>query len=1406
MAFEIDFNTSPAEQRINTLNSRLKEMVELANKASQSLIPSNKAIQELRRVAEAQKDISKSMSKISKISEESSKRIQKDTKQTETGIKRFFNQLDRSLENNSNKVNAWRGTYGRATQDLIRANQQLRKQVQALAAAEEQTNKARIAQAKKVNSQLVAEEKAAITKRSRDWTEYYKKQEAQIRRYTKMLKDSRNTWTASAVTRRQTMASQMKIIAERETRVEMEEAKKRRKAWEDYYRRQEAQINRYNTALTRSRSIYLSNASSYSAMQRANRAGVQVTQQQTNSLNQANQATAAFRAGMSALGMSFGIYTSSTIVAATAVYAYVSALRQAVTVGADFEKSMYRVYAVTGKMGKTYEMQGNLYVSTSDQIKRAQDELSRTAIEASRVTIFTAVQAAEGLVALGMAGLNAQQAIGALTPSLQLAQIGMIDVYESADIMTNVMLGFGMSIETTEQSLRNASLVTDVLAAAITNSNSTIKEMARSLSYVAPIAHAAGGSIQETVAALETFHNVGIKGQRAGTSLRRAYVNLLEPTDKVASKLRDLEVSVRTTSGEMRSLTEIMVSLEEAGATTADIVTIFGVRAAPAMIAFKENLKEVILETNRLKTSVNGVGKEMADFMATSTSGQWQIINSKVQAKFIDAFDKAKPAVKELNYAIMKLVDSDLDRFFDTISVSIDGAARSATWMVSKFDDALAIYDQIRRAEYDLYTTLFPMFKQDIKPKVEPVFSDFGALGSTMGPQAPMKSVPESQGWANWDKNAPQMFSSFTDQTRELNDEKSKGVLLTKEQAAEMLRQEESSKRLLEFARLESEILNDNSMSAETTRIKSVMGMHNEVVKYQEKLKLITQEESLHRQLANIESARAAINETYETQTAKIQTKLEKIRTVNTGIAADSKEYTSLLKEQAKLNEQRLSQNQQLNSEASKLTIKIQESIMKAQGYDKLGKEVEKLATKLMVANEKLTGNSQASYENTLAQFKNAVARRKVFESTSEFMKLSVLQRDAFKLETASIEEQLPAIDALIKKNKELEESKKAGKEEEKAREKLISQFGKGEGLSSADKGVMDYKADLERLDGYMKNRQEIMQTYGLEEVEFYNMISEAKIEAEKSYWDSQHEHLAHWRDEVSASFADNLEEAIMMRQRQGESDEDFAERYKNRWKVAAQEVSATMVGTMVNTMAKIAAERAANFVMYQMFSSKEMALDAASTSAKVAGEAAKQTANLSTAATEQTKNAGVMAYFTEMLGIGPALAATWGPAAMYINIASFGAAGLAAAGSMMVAGVASAAAGMISGIGAGAGQAVGGSIGEGLVGARQFGGPVSKGNSYLVGESGREIFTPETNGYILNNQSTMNMVGSSGGNVYYVTYENNYNIDATGNEDIEDRLQLAMEEAAEMGKQKVVADLQGNGDVAKLTKHVAST
>src|SRR5690606_36642836 len=79
--------------------------------------------------------------------------------------------------------------------------------------------------------------------------------------------------------------------------------------------------------------------------------------------------------------------------------------------------------------------------------------------------------------------------------------------------------------------------------------------------------------------------NAGIQGSMAGTALRGAITRLLKPTAEVSRTLARLGISATTSEGNLRSLVDIVAVLERTGATTGDMMAIFGQRAGPAMAA-----------------------------------------------------------------------------------------------------------------------------------------------------------------------------------------------------------------------------------------------------------------------------------------------------------------------------------------------------------------------------------------------------------------------------------------------------------------------------------------------------------------------------------------------------------------------------------------------------------------------------------------------------------------------------------------------------------------------------------------------------------------------------------------------------------------------------------------------------
>ena len=92
---------------------------------------------------------------------------------------------------------------------------------------------------------------------------------------------------------------------------------------------------------------------------------------------------------------------------------------------------------------------------------------------------------------------------------------------------------------------------------------------------------------------------------------------------------------------------------------------------------------------------------------------------------------------------------------------------------------------------------------------------------------------------------------------------------------------------------------------------------------------------------------------------------------------------------------------------------------------------------------------------------------------------------------------------------------------------------------------------------------------------------------------------------------------------------------------------------------------------------------------------------------------------------------------------------------------------GAFGGSGGGGGKAaVAGSIISKIFGGfRANGGAVGAGSAYMVGERGHELFIPQTDGYIVNNNDLRNSRGSSGG---AVVHNHNYNISALDSKSFE--------------------------------------
>lgn len=193
-------------------------------------------------------------------------------------------------------------------------------------------------------------------------------------------------------------------------------------------------------------------------------------------------------------------------------------------------------------------------------------ELAALEAEARRLggtTRFSATEAATAIGLLARAGFTANEALVAVSGTLNLAQAGGLGLAESADIVANVLGGFNLKATQTAR-------IVDVLALAANASNSSVQELGESLVYAAPTATALGLGVEETVAALGKLADAGLKGGAGGRGFQSFASAFVGKKDEITDIIGEFNLAEE-------GLTKLVRRLTEAGISTEQVINIFRV-------------------------------------------------------------------------------------------------------------------------------------------------------------------------------------------------------------------------------------------------------------------------------------------------------------------------------------------------------------------------------------------------------------------------------------------------------------------------------------------------------------------------------------------------------------------------------------------------------------------------------------------------------------------------------------------------------------------------------------------------------------------------------------------------------------------------------------------------------------
>lgn len=343
-----------------------------------------------------------------------------------------------------------------------------------------------------------------------------------------------------------------------------------------------------------------------------------------------NQVMAGFRAALSGIGMGFGIFTSGTILAATATYSFVSAMKSTLDTGMKFETEMARTSAAMQLTASQY------------------DDLAQRAINMAKTSRYGAEEVAKAYREMAMSGFTYEETVSGLPAVLAMASIGMMDFGEAADIATNILFGFNLQAT-------DLAHVVDVMATTITSSAQDLRQLGTTMSYVAPVASAYGISLEAVAAATEVLANAGIKGSRSGTGLRRTFTALFSDSENIHKAMKAVGVSVNMLAGDMdaellRVLKELNKATSGATTNTYQLTKAVGIYAIPTflnLIKAADGSVDSLEELAKKYDEVGGAAFEMQQRMEAALQVDWEKALAALSAIKNSLYEMAVPTLRE---------------------------------------------------------------------------------------------------------------------------------------------------------------------------------------------------------------------------------------------------------------------------------------------------------------------------------------------------------------------------------------------------------------------------------------------------------------------------------------------------------------------------------------------------------------------------------------------------------------------------------------------------------------------------------------------------------------------------------------------------------------------------------------
>ncbi|NRU41616.1 TP901 family phage tail tape measure protein [Clostridium beijerinckii] len=257
---------------------------------------------------------------------------------------------------------------------------------------------------------------------------------------------------------------------------------------------------------------------------------------------------------------------------------------------------------------------------------------------------------------LASAGFSTEEIMQAMPGMLDLAASSGEDLSNSSDIAASTLRGFGLEAD-------KAGHVADVLAKNAAATNAAVGDTGEALKFIAPAAHAAGISLEETTAAIGILANSGIKGTMAGTTLRSILTRLASPAKEAADAMALIGFKAFDAQGKMLPLSGIINNLTKSLKGKTDqqkqdyIATIFGQEAMSGLLTLVDAGSSQLDDLTASYKNADGAASDMAKTMQDNSKSAIEQMTGSLETSAIKVEEVFAPAITSIANGIQDLAN-----------------------------------------------------------------------------------------------------------------------------------------------------------------------------------------------------------------------------------------------------------------------------------------------------------------------------------------------------------------------------------------------------------------------------------------------------------------------------------------------------------------------------------------------------------------------------------------------------------------------------------------------------------------------------------------------------------------------------------------------------------------------------